>query len=324
MLLLLIVAACASSTDATPTAAPPTPTAAISTACVGDGGTPTSAEWADAGEAAAEIVPVIVSSHVTTGPNRLLFTVMDPDLTVLASPEMRTQLRLYALDQNGAEPVLEVEGTFLDTGTGRGLYRAAVEFSCSGMWGAELVVHPQDGDPMQARTLFRVAPASATAAIGAPAPRSDSLTASTMEEVRRISTDPEPDPRAYRLTIEEAVTSGKPSVIFFATPAFCQSGVCGPTVDMVKGVVADYGEEIEFVNIEPYKLQETPNGLQPELDDQGRLQPVPAVSDYGILVEPYLFVVDANGDVASRFEVVVGEDELRGALEDVTLAARSA
>ena len=28
--------------------------------------------------------------------------------------------------------------------------------------------------------------------------------------------------------------------MFFATPSFCQSGVCGPTVEMVKAVMASY------------------------------------------------------------------------------------
>jgi len=33
-------------------------------------------------------------------------------------------------------------------------------------------------------------------------------------------------------------------------------------------------------------------------------------------VEPYLFVVDAAGDVFAKFEGVVGEDELRASIED--------
>ena len=38
--------------------------------------------------------------------------------------------------------------------------------------------------------------------------------------------------------------------------------------------------------------------------------------DYGIPVEPYLFLVDAAGDVFAKFEGVVGADELRAAIED--------
>jgi hypothetical protein len=150
------------------------------------------------------------------------------------------------------------------------------------------------------------------------------VTAATVADLSRISTDPEPEMYAYQSTIRQAVTSGKPSVVFFATPAFCQSGVCGPTVEMVKAVVGEYRPGVEYVTVEPYKLRETANGLQPDLDAEGRLQPVQAVVDYGIAVEPYLFVVDADGNVAAKFEVVVDEDELRGALEDVTLSSTAA
>ncbi len=43
--------------------------------------------------------------------------------------------------------------------------------------------------------------------------------------------------------------------------------------------------------------------------------------DYGIPVEPYLFLVDASGDVFAKFEGVVGADELRASIEDVLAAA---
>ena len=55
------------------------------------------------------------------------------------------------------------------------------------------------------------------------------------------------------------------------------------------------------------------DGLRPRLDADGHLQPVPAALDYGIPVEPYLFVVDAQGDVFAKFEGIVGGDELRAA-----------
>ena len=105
--------------------------------------------------------------------------------------------------------------------------------------------------------------------------------------------------------------------MFFATPAFCQTGYCGPTVNLVKSVAIDYEDDIGFVNVEPYELHMTENGLQPVLDEDGQLVPVQAVLDYGIPVEPYLFVVDAEGDVFAKYEGVVGADELRAAIEDV-------
>jgi hypothetical protein len=78
---------------------------------------------------------------------------------------------------------------------------------------------------------------------------------------------------------------------------------------------------VAYVNVEPYELHETPNGLQPTLDAEGHLQPVSAARDFGIPIEPYLFVVDATGHVFAAFEGVVGADELRAALEDALAEA---
>jgi hypothetical protein len=210
-----------------------------------------------------------------------------------------------------------VEASYLSSGLGRGLYRAAVEFDCVGEWGAQVTVELEDGSTVSERLRFMVQPGGSTPAIGEPAPRSMSLTASTVQDAARISTDANPYLAAYDRTVAETVTSGRPSLVFFATPAFCQTGFCGPTVELVKSVAIEHEGEIEFVNIEPYELHLTENSLQPLLDEAGQLQPVQAALDYGIPVEPYLFLVDAEGNVFSKFEVAIGGDELRAAIEDV-------
>ncbi|HKZ92737.1 MAG TPA: hypothetical protein VJZ50_11410, partial [Candidatus Limnocylindrales bacterium] len=129
---------------------------------------------------------------------------------------------------------------------------------------------------------------------------------------------------AYEHTVAEVVTAGRPSLILFATPSFCQTGYCGPTLNLVKSVALDYEDEIGFVNVEPYELRMTENGLQPALDAEGQPRPVQAVLDYGIPVEPYLFLVDAEGDVSAKFEGVASDDELRAAIEDALAQAHLA
>lgn len=264
-----------------------------------------------------------MSSLVTVGPNRFLYNALDDSYAQLASPDIASSIDFYALDRDLTKPAASAQATYLSSGPDRGLYRASVDFDCPGEWGAEVALDLPDGTRMTQRLRFGVYPEGGTPAIGDQAPRSDSLTATTPDEVRFVSTDASPYPGAYDKTVAQTVTSGLPSLVFFATPAFCQTGFCGPTVELVKSVARDYLGDIEFVNVEPYKMHVTGNGLQSLLDADGRLQPVQAALDFGIPVEPYLFVVDANDDIFAKFEGVVGDEELRAALEDV-LAVGSA
>ena len=324
---LLIVSACDADGGGEPegSVAEPSPNAIAqpsttsgSVACAAPNGvSPDLSDWPTGGGEEPAVIPVIMSSLVSVGPSRFLFNLTDGDYRVITSPDVAVDIDFYALERESEVPVQSVEAAYLDTLLGRGLYRVGVDFDCAGEWGAEVTATLEDGSVETERMRFLVHPQGTTPAIGAPAPRSDSPTATTVTELRMISTDLNPFPGAFERTVAEVVTAGQPSLVFFATPAFCQTGYCGPTVNLVKSVAIDYEDEIGFVNVEPYALHLTENGLQPVLDEDGRLMPVQAVLDYGIPVEPYLFIVDADGDVYAKFEGVVGADELRASIEDV-------
>jgi hypothetical protein len=330
IVITFVLAACAPGDDATgPTPGASAPTAGLvatgpssdAPACGDGSGVPVDLPgWELTSSVDPAFVPVLVSSLVTVGPNRFLYNVVDATYRQLAAPNVASETAFYALERDPEEPVVSSQADYLSSGLGRGLYRTAVSFDCAGEWGAEVSVHLPDGSTASQRLRFMVHPAGTTPAIGAQAPRSDSPTATTAEAVAGISTDTEPYLPAYARTVAQAVTSGRPSLVFFATPAFCQTGFCGPTVELVKSVAVDYVDEVEFVNVEPYQLQVTADGLRPTLDERGQLVPVQAAIDYGIPVEPYLFVVDAAGDVYAKFEGVIGGDELRAAIEDVLAA----
>ena len=54
------------------------------------------------------------------------------------------------------------------------------------------------------------------------------------------------------------------------------------------------------------------------LDANGQLQPVAAVDEWGLLSEPWIFTVDGTGIVRGSFEGVVGDDELKAAIEAIS------
>jgi len=275
--------------------------------------------WPVAGQASANgnLLPIIVSSQNVAGPaSRFAYALVDPQNQPLSAASVATQVRFYALDQDPATPVASGDGTFLDVGNGTGFYHVPVTFSCAGNWGFEVAAALPAG-PVSARVVFTVLPYGSTPAVGAPAPASDTPTATTAEGIAAISTDTAPDPAFYTTSIATAVASGKPAFIVFATPAFCQTAMCGPTLDVIKGVAADYRDRVDFIHVEPYQLQQTDAGLQPTLDADGRLQPVQSVIDYGLPSEPYMFVTDAAGNIATKIEGIAGAAEIRAALDAV-------
>lgn len=317
---LFVITACTADQAAVSSPAAVAAAAEAPRCAPGDGVATDVPGWPMMGRPDAPFLPVLMSSLVTVGPNRFLYNAVDASYAQLAAPDIASSIDFYALDRDPDTPASSTQATYLSSGEDRGLYRATVDFDCVGEWGAEVGLTLADGSTSRERMRFGVHPEDGTLAVGDEAPHSTSLTAQTDEEARGISTDDDPYPPAYDKTVAETVSSGQPALVFFATPAFCQTGFCGPTVDLVKSVAVDYEGRLEFVNVEPYELHMTENGLRPLLDADGRLQPVEAALEYGIPVEPYLFVVDAEGDVFARFEGVVGGEELRAVIEDVLVA----
>ena len=265
-----------------------------------------------------ELVPLLVSSELAVGQNRFLFTLIDGQNRLVAAPEVEVDVRFFDLAADPETPVTESTAGYLQAEEDRGLYRTTVDFTCSGTWGAELTARTPDREQRQARVVFSVRPESSTPEIGATVPATDTPTADSVEAIGRISTDVDPDPDFYRLSVAEALERQEPFALIFATPAFCQTRACGPTLDIVRDVAADFKDELAFIHVEPYQLETTDAGLQPVLSEAGGFQAVPSVVEWGLLSEPYIFVVDDDGTLAAKFEGVAGADELREAFQAVS------
>lgn len=279
---------------------------------------PAPADPSAAGKAPAgktTVIPVIVSQQQVVGPNRFVFSFIDAATNLpAAKPERSASVAFIAPGETN--PGTAVPGTFVWAIEGsRGTYVARVDFASAGDWKA-IFVTGVPGKPQEAIGVgFQVVAKGTTVAVGQPAPASKTPTANDVAgDLRRISTDPNPDPAFYRLSVADAIARHTPFVLIFATPAFCQSAQCGPTLDRVKAVAKTAPPSVAFINVEPYVMTWTEGRLQPVLDPNGGLQPIEPVNEWGLLTEPWIFTVDRNGIVRGSFEGVVGDGELKDAI----------
>jgi hypothetical protein len=137
--------------------------------------------------------------------------------------------------------------------------------------------------------------------VGDPAPRIHTPTADEVGQLTEIDTRIPPD--SMHGTDFADVVGKEPVVIVFATPQFCQSRVCGPTVDIVEEVKAKLGDRATFIHMEVFNDNDPNKGLRPQL------------KAFNLPTEPWAFVIDKDGRIAARLEGAFGAEELTQAIE---------
>lgn len=301
-LLAVLLAACGGSSPGGP-ATPAAPAASAPAAS------------ASQGASRATVIPIIVSSQQVVGANRFVFSFLDAASNLPAAAPDRTASVAF-IAPGESQPGTATPATFVWAIEGsRGDYVANVDLPVAGDWKAVFITQAP-GKPQEAIGVgFQVQATGVTIAVGARAPASNTPTAADVGgDLAKLATDPNPDPAFYQLSVADAIAQHRPFVLVFATPAFCQSAQCGPTLDRVKAVSKTVPPSVAFINVEPYRLQVTDGKLQPVLDANGQLQPVDSVNAWGLMSEPWIFTVDSTGIVRGSFEGVVGEDELKAAI----------
>jgi hypothetical protein len=312
-LVAALLGACAGSVAVSPTPATAagSPLASAGTAC----NTDALPGWPAAGKVATSgIIPVLASSEKVVGKSRLVFSLIDQSNQPVASPDIHLQMAFFDLCASATTPTETLSPIFAWGIVGqRGFYIVAPTLTTAGTWGVAIVATDASGKQTTARMQFSVDQTGTTPAIGDPAPSVKTPTlADVGGDVTKISSDPKPDPSFYSESVDQALKAGEPFVLAFATPAFCKSAECGPTLDTVKAVVK--ANPIRAINVEPYQLTWTNGRLQPVLAN-GDFVTVEATNVYGIPTEPWIFVVGASGKIVASFEAVVVPDELAAAIK---------
>ena len=265
------------------------------------------------------LVPVLVTNEIVCGKSRILFLYLDASNKVASAPDRSAKVSLYDLGRDPAKAAATVNGAFVWTiQNERGMYILDVDLPEAGTWGAELTTDAPGAKPETVRLTFDVHDSTPTVRVGQPAPASKTPTlADVGGDVTKIATDPKPDPAFYSTSVADALAAHKPFMLIFATPKFCVSAQCGPTLDRFKPVAAA-NPSVTFINVEPYQLHDVDGQLQPVLDAGSNLQPTAVTNQWGLLSEPWIFAVDRTGIVRGSYEVAISDAELKTVITEIT------
>jgi hypothetical protein len=249
---------------------------------------------------------------VTQGSIELRFAYLGPDGSATAEPgptATATFVPVPGTKASGSMPTL--------TGGTRGVYQAEdVTFDRPGVWQA--TVHfDLDGVAEQLRVTF---PVTAESAIPAPGQRalptqnhvigSKGVSEESIDSMA-VGGGGIPDPELHEWTIADAVEQGRPALVLFGTPAFCESRFCGPEVTELQRLAAKYPDRAVFIHIEIWKdhdAQVVNRAAADWLLVKGKDGSVD-------LIEPYLFLIGADGRIADRWGPLFGPAEVEADLE---------
>ena len=182
----------------------------------------------------------------------------------------------------------------------RGIYTADVTLSEAGPW-LGVVQVKKDGKRQNASLAFQVQDQPKAPVPGTPAPRAASPTAANPLGVDPICTRNPPCP-LHEASLDTVVGAGKPVAVMLATPALCQSRYCGPVLDDLLTLTDQYKDRVAFAHVEIYT-------------NLSGNETTPTVQAWGIQTEPWLFGVDAIGNVVSRLDGAFGHDEQQQLLQ---------
>jgi hypothetical protein len=190
-----------------------------------------------------------------------------------------------------------------------GVYTATMAFDEVGFWRVVVRVVDDDGIlPGSSGVLVK----SGTDApdIGEPAPLSTTKTAPSDGNLRSITSAPEPDSDLYAISFDDAVATGLPTVISFSTPAYCQSGTCGPQTEVLSQLDDAYKGRANFIHVEIFdNPEEMLAAGDPSLGVES-----PVIHEWRFRTEPWTFVVDGSGIVVGRFEAFTTAGEIEESL----------
>lgn len=273
-------------------------------ACTAPGSTGSEGQSSESGESASPYQLLIASSDVTVVDNRVALTFWDGPARFTAGEKVT--VAIYLVDAEGAagDKLWEGEATPFDM-SGVEYWVVYPEFALAGNYGIQTFLTTENNEQYENRALLTVKADAAAPAKGEPVPPTDTLTLDDVDSVEELSSAGPYVEDFYRLSLEEATQNGKVSVISFATPGHCTSALCAPILLTMSNVYDKMPDsDINWLHIEIWRDFES-EYLEP------------AVTDWNLPSEPWIFILDTDGTVAARLDGPVSVEELEQTILEV-------
>jgi hypothetical protein len=211
------------------------------------------------------------------------------------------------------KPPFQSETVAKDPTAAKSLYVTNIRIPRPGDY-AVLGVAKLDGrlvatDPIGAR----VSASDPVPNVGDQAPRIETPTVQSVGgNVASIDTRTPPD-SMHDVNFADAVGK-KPVILLFATPALCQSRVCGPVVDIAEELKSESKGQAVFIHQEIYRNNTiAPGCLEGTRPESECFQP--QVLAYHLPTEPWAFAIDRKGKIVARIEGAFSKGELQAAVK---------
>jgi hypothetical protein len=252
---------------------------------------------------------IIASELVAGAKQRVPIGITDHNTPV---NDATVHVRAFLLQSNN-QAVLksESEAPFKGEGLeGGGVYVAHLDLIPAGDWGLQISASRPNGAHASQQLAFNVIAHPVVPGVGQPAPPSNSPTVRDHPDVSTIDTGNPPDDM-HQLSIAQAIQQHRPTLLIFASPAFCTSRACGPEVKVVQSLEPAYKSGLTFIHIEIY------TNFKP---DPAKRTIAPTVTEWRLQTEPWIFLIDSRGMIEDRFEGPTASDELKSAIDQLLAA----
>jgi hypothetical protein len=259
---------------------------------------------------AHRLTVTLVATQLAVGTFRFPIGVADHNTPITGAA---VHVRVFATAGGGSTLKGEADAPFHGEGLeGKGVYVAWFHFDAPGLWQSQVQVRLPDGTQDTIAQQFGVRNVTEVPMVGQPAPRSHNPTAADVPDVSYIDSGQPPDDM-HAVSIADAIAQHRPTLVVFATPAFCQSATCGPLVNAVQAMEPAFRDRLTFIHVEVY------TGFKP---DPSQRKLAPTMTEWHLQTEPWVFVIDRSGAVASVFEGPAATDELKQAVDQLLATGR--